>query len=109
MSTAHVVQEQHSHDESYHPSALPDAGFYHQSFIVNLLPASNPPVWPVIWPTSVEEVSRVVRYCNQHTIPVLPFGTGTGLEGGVTAVQGGKVCLYSLTRSTLTIGMQASC
>ena len=26
LSTAQVIQEQHSHDESYHPSALPDAG-----------------------------------------------------------------------------------
>ena len=46
----------------------------------------------VVLASSVEDVSAVLSYCNRHTIPVVPFGTGTGLEGGTNAVVGG-VCL----------------
>lgn len=38
-----------------------------------------------MWPTSTELVSEVVKLCDEHVIPVIPFGTGTGFEGGVTA------------------------
>ncbi|VDN18313.1 unnamed protein product [Gongylonema pulchrum] len=43
----------------------------------------------VVMPRSVEEVAGVVRMCNDGGIPVVPFGAGTGLEGGVNAVMGG--------------------
>ncbi|XP_065913311.1 probable D-lactate dehydrogenase, mitochondrial isoform X2 [Dysidea avara] len=43
-------------------------------------------------PTNVDHVSTVVRLCNKEHIPVIPFGTGTGLEGGVGATHGG-VCI----------------
>uniref|UniRef100_A0A3B3T3K6 Probable D-lactate dehydrogenase, mitochondrial n=1 Tax=Paramormyrops kingsleyae TaxID=1676925 RepID=A0A3B3T3K6_9TELE len=45
----------------------------------------------VVWPCSVEEVSALAKICYQHQLPIIPFGTGTGLEGGVGAVKGG-VC-----------------
>ncbi|KAI1727096.1 FAD binding domain-containing protein [Ditylenchus destructor] len=43
----------------------------------------------VLLPGSTEEVSAIVRVCNETKIPVIPFGTGTGLEGGVIPTMGG--------------------
>ena len=65
ISVSLAVREHHGKDESYHSCLPPDA---------------------VIFPTSVEHVSDILRLCNQERIPVIPFGTGTGLEGGVGAV-----------------------
>ncbi|KAM3829181.1 putative D-lactate dehydrogenase, mitochondrial isoform 1-T1 [Vipera latastei] len=71
VSTATIVREQHGQDESMHRNCPPDA---------------------VVWPQSVEQVSLLAAACYSRGVPVIPFGTGTGLEGGVTAVQGG-VCV----------------
>ena len=37
----------------------------------------------VIFPETNEEVSKILSLCNEHKIPVVPFGTGTSLEGNV--------------------------
>ena len=36
----------------------------------------------VVLPTTVEEVSNVLKYCNEKKIKVVPRGAGTGLSGG---------------------------
>ncbi len=41
----------------------------------------------VIFPESTDQVSNCACLCNEHTTPIIPFGTGTGLEGGITATQ----------------------
>jgi D-lactate dehydrogenase (cytochrome) len=43
----------------------------------------------VIFPDSTEEVQEVVRICAAHRVPIVPFGTGTSLEGHVNAPAGG--------------------
>ena len=30
-------------------------------------------------------MSRVASLCNENGVPLIPFGSGTGLEGGVNA------------------------
>uniref|UniRef100_A0A3P9CGW5 D-lactate dehydrogenase (cytochrome) n=1 Tax=Maylandia zebra TaxID=106582 RepID=A0A3P9CGW5_9CICH len=45
----------------------------------------------VVFPRCVEEVSALAKVCHKHRLPIIPFGTGTGLEGGVGAMKGG-VC-----------------
>uniref|UniRef100_A0A8D0H802 Probable D-lactate dehydrogenase, mitochondrial n=1 Tax=Sphenodon punctatus TaxID=8508 RepID=A0A8D0H802_SPHPU len=75
VSTALATREQHGRDESMHRCCPPDA---------------------VVWPQDVEQVSALAAMCYSQGIPIIPFGTGTGLEGGVGAVQGG-VC-FNLTR-----------
>ena len=43
----------------------------------------------VLKPVSVEEVSQILAYCNQHKIPVTPSGARTGLSGGALPINGG--------------------
>ena len=43
----------------------------------------------VVFPETNEEVSKILSLCNQHKIPVVPFGTGTSLEGNVVGNEKG--------------------
>lgn len=43
----------------------------------------------VVKPESTDEVSAVLRYCNEHGIVVTPSGARTGLSGGALADKGG--------------------
>ena len=68
LNTSQAVRDQHGHDESFHETAPPDA---------------------VVFAESTEEVQRAVQVCAKHKVPVIPFGTGTSLEGHVCALYGG--------------------
>jgi D-lactate dehydrogenase (cytochrome) len=68
LSTAPAVREQHGKDQTWNPGAPPDA---------------------VAFVTSTEEVRRIVVTCAKHGTPVIPYGTGTSLEGHFSAPQGG--------------------
>jgi D-lactate dehydrogenase (cytochrome) len=68
LSTAASIREQHGKDASYHPCVPPDA---------------------VAFAQSTEEVIEIVTICSQHKVPLIPFGSGTGLEGNVVALRGG--------------------
>src|SRR5271154_1782075 len=68
VTTAEVVREHHSHGESYHPAALPDA---------------------VCFPISTAEVSEIMKISAKHQVPVIPFGAGTSMEAQVNAIHGG--------------------
>ena len=76
FSTDDVVRDTYSRDASYHQGTLPDA---------------------VAFPISNAEVSKIVKICGKYTIPIIPYGTGTGVEGAVVATQG-TLCI-SLTRT----------
>ncbi|MDZ4822702.1 MAG: FAD-linked oxidase C-terminal domain-containing protein [Flavobacteriales bacterium] len=43
----------------------------------------------VIKPTSVHDVSNILKYANEQLIPVTPIGGRTGLSGGALSVSGG--------------------
>ncbi|NWS76192.1 LDHD protein, partial [Crotophaga sulcirostris] len=61
VSTALAVREQHGHDECAPPDAPPP-------------------------PQAVGQVQELAALCYRSPPPLVPFGTGTGLEGGVNAV-----------------------
>ncbi len=49
----------------------------------------NEPPEAVVYPHTTEEVSQIVKVCAEHTVPIIPFGKGTSLEGHVNAPLGG--------------------
>jgi glycolate oxidase len=49
----------------------------------------NFPPSAVLKPTSVEEVSKIMRFCYENEIPVSPAGARTGLSGGALPTHGG--------------------
>lgn len=45
----------------------------------------------VVIPDTSEQISKLMKYCNEHLIPVTPRAGGTGLSGGALAVHGGVI------------------
>jgi len=68
MTTNETVLLNHSQDESLHPGALPDV---------------------VVFPHTKQEVADILHFANEHQIPVVPFGAGSGLEGQTIPIYGG--------------------
>jgi glycolate oxidase len=57
----------------------------------------------VLKPRSTEEVSQIIRYCNDHSIPVTTRGGGTGLSGGALPINAGVVLSMSRFNRILEI------
>jgi len=55
------------------------------------------PIYGIHYPEAVfevestEEVAAIMKYCNEHKIPVTPRGAGSGLVGGAVPLCGGVV------------------
>jgi len=73
--------QRHGRGESFHPSRPPDA---------------------ILRPATVEDVSTILSFCNEHKIPVVPFGVGTSVEGHVCCLEGGLSLDTSLFQSIAT-------
>ena len=85
LSTSPSALDLHGRDESSFPPALPDA---------------------VAFPQTTEEVAAVVRACAGHAVPVIPFGTGSSLEGHVLATHGGVSVDTSLMDRILRVSVE---
>lgn len=57
-----------------------------QFFVITDYSRCAPPQ-VVAFAESVEQVSGVAQLCNEHRVPLIPFGSGTGLEGGINAIK----------------------
>ncbi len=71
ISTSLSERENHARDFSFH----------------DLLPADA-----VVFAASTEEVSAIVTACARHRVPIIPYGTGTSVEGHLAALHGG-ICI----------------
>ncbi len=85
LSTSAAVCAQHGKDESYHEAHAPDA---------------------VAFAQSTEEVAEIVQLCAQYKTPIIPFGTGTSLEGHVAALKGGVCIDVSQMNQVLRVGVE---
>ncbi|HYF54396.1 MAG TPA: FAD-binding protein, partial [Salinarimonas sp.] len=63
----------------------------------------NQPPDAVVYPATTEEVSDIVRLCAAHKVPVIPFGTGSSLEGHVNAPHGGVTLNMSLMNKVVEV------
>jgi len=68
FTTSDAALSEHGQSETYYPDTPPDG---------------------VAFPRSTEEVSQIVRICAEEGCPIVPWGTGTSLEGNALAMQGG--------------------
>jgi glycolate oxidase len=57
----------------------------------------------VIRPRTTEEISAIMKICNQHKIPVTPRGAGTGLSGGALPHLGGVLISTDRMNSIINI------
>jgi D-lactate dehydrogenase (cytochrome) len=85
LSTSAAVCAQHGKDESYHEAHAPDA---------------------VAFAQSTDEVAEIVRLCARYKTPMVPFGTGTSLEGHVAALKGGICIDMSQMNKILRVGAE---
>ncbi|KAJ3331705.1 hypothetical protein HDU93_009546, partial [Gonapodya sp. JEL0774] len=53
----------------------------HSTDVSSNLPQSKPHV--VVYPTSEDEVSQILKMCNKLKVPVVAYGAGTSLEGQI--------------------------
>src|SRR5262245_8466810 len=68
LVTSQAVREQHGNTTTWVANEPPDA---------------------VRFPQTTIDVQEIVRICAAHHMPVIPFGTGTSLEGQINAPLGG--------------------
>src|SRR5579862_2811636 len=68
LVTSQAVREQHGNTVTWIANQPPDA---------------------VVFPQTTEDVQQIVRLCAAARVPVIPFGTGTSLEGQINAPRGG--------------------
>ena len=68
LVTSRAVREQHANTTTWIENEAPDA---------------------VVFPQTTADVQTIVRICAAHRVPVIPFGTGTSLEGHINAPFGG--------------------
>jgi D-lactate dehydrogenase (cytochrome) len=82
FSTGESNLNLHSKDQSHHKASRPEA---------------------VIWPVDRREVSDILKYANEHHIPVTGWGAGTSLEGNPIPVRAGIVLDFSHMNQILEI------
>lgn len=82
FSTSLAMREHHGRDESSYDPMLPDA---------------------VIFAQTTEEVAEAVKLCSAHEVPIIPYGTGTSLEGHILALRGGVTIDLSQMNQVLAV------
>ena len=60
----------------------------------------------VVFPETNEEVSKILKICNEYSVPVVPFGTGTSLEGNVVGNDQGITISLEKMNKVLSVNVE---
>ncbi len=82
FSTGESNLDLHAKDQSHHKPSRPEA---------------------VIWPEDAAEVSGILKYADEHLIPVTGWGSGSSLEGNPIPLNRGLVLDFSQMNNILRI------
>jgi D-lactate dehydrogenase (cytochrome) len=85
LVTSQAVREQHANTTTWIENEAPDA---------------------VVFPQTTADVQAIVRICAAHRVPVIPFGTGTSLEGHINAPLGGVSVDFRDMNKVLAVNAQ---
>src|SRR5947209_2592437 len=85
LVTSQAVREQHANTTTWIANEPPDA---------------------VIFPQATPDVQDIVRICAERRVPLIPFGTGTSLEGHVNAPYGGVSIDFRDMKRVLAVNSQ---
>ncbi|HYB22047.1 MAG TPA: FAD-binding oxidoreductase, partial [Thermodesulfobacteriota bacterium] len=70
--------------------------------------AQKPPLPDfIVLPQSTDEVSKVLKIANRHKIPVIPYGGGSGVNGGIQALYGGIMLDLKRMKKVIRIDEQS--
>ena len=59
-----------------------------------------------VWPESTEHVAEIVKFANEHRIPIVPRGAGTSLSGGAIPIRGGIIVDLSRMNRILEMSIE---
>src|ERR1700732_302029 len=60
----------------------------------------------VVFPRNTSDVAGIVRLANQHQVPMIGRGAGTGLSGGAVARKGGILTVFSRMNRVLSVDVE---
>ncbi|XP_031283621.1 D-lactate dehydrogenase [cytochrome], mitochondrial-like [Pistacia vera] len=60
----------------------------------------------VVFPRSEEEVSKIVKCCDKHRIPIVPYGGATSIEGHTLSPLGGVCIDMSMMKSVKALHIE---
>jgi glycolate oxidase len=63
----------------------------------------------VVLPENTLEVSKILKYCNENKIKVIPRGAGTGLSGGALPLQDGVLISLGKFNKILEVDFDNNC
>ena len=63
----------------------------------------------VVLPETVAQVARILKYCNERNIRVVPRGSGTGLSGGALPLEDAVLLVMSRFNRILEIDFPNRC
>ncbi|KAL9425505.1 hypothetical protein AB3S75_032460 [Citrus x aurantiifolia] len=60
----------------------------------------------IVFPRSEDEVSKIVKCCDKHKVPIIPYGGATSIEGHTLSPNGGVCIDMSLMKSVKALHIE---